>query len=302
MSYVTIRRNAIKQITNLLAQAVAIEGSYYDDMDGTVYYTKTPEQILADLPRYDKIYATKKEDGTIEDVHFSLYRGNGITAWMDIESARARMNAAGFARVFPNDPQSLAYTAAITAKKEAAEKAKRDAAEQEEARLNAQAEPYSYAIGDRIYARFASLNKRSTAEEYRAECVKPEQEEGRKSCNWSRDLCEVEKVLELTPAEFGNLCNNLMESRTDIGNGGTNSDYELEGEKEFWQYGEDERKKFIAQSYHLVTVVTCPGCRPLVIDAQGYSYPRYVGLWPEPATPVNIPSNVVQFPLMRTVH
>ena len=39
MSYETIRRNATKKIADLLGRALVISGYYYDDMEGTVYFT-----------------------------------------------------------------------------------------------------------------------------------------------------------------------------------------------------------------------------------------------------------------------
>lgn len=302
MSYVTIRRNATKKIEALLSQAVAIKGSYYDDMDGTVYYSKTPAEILADLPEYDRIYARTDEAGKVLDVHFSRYRGNGITAWLDVEHARRTLYPSAFAELFPNDPQSVEYFA--KQKAEADAKAKREASEQERARLEAAPEPLTYNVGDKFIARFASLNKQCTAEGYLAECVKPERdEEGRSKCpNWRDELCKVEKVLHLTKAEFSHLCNNLMESRDDLGDGGTGSDTEIDlAGRELWQLSDAERADYIEKSWHAVTVVLCDGCRPLVIDAQGYQYARYVGLYPRPVAR-ELPANVIVFLGNGTAH
>lgn len=303
MNYVTIRRNATKKIEALLSQAVAIEGSYYDDMDGTVYYSKTPAEILADLQEYTRIYARTDEAGKVLDVHFSRYSGNGITAWLDVEHARRTLYPSAFAKLFPTDPQSVEYFAQQKAEADAKAKAKRDACEQEQRRLEAEPEPLTYAVGDKFIARFASLNKRGTAEEYRAECVKPEREDKRTCANWYDQLCQVQRVLRLNAGEFAHLCNNLMEPRDDLGEGGTNSDAPIEWAErtELWQLSELERQLWIDASYHLVTVVLCDGCRPLVIDAQGYSYARYVGLYPRPVAR-ELPANVVVFPGNRTAH
>lgn len=301
MNYVTIRRNAHKKIAALLSQALVISGTRYDDMEGTSYYTADPAAVLENLDDYSRIYARTNEAGQVTDVTFSRYNGS-LTAWLDKEKARDTLYLSAFARLFPTDPQSVEYFAQQKAEAEAKAKAKAEACQQELARLQAAPEPLTYRIGDTFIARFASLNKRNTAEEYLAECIKPEKEEGRNCSNWRDSLCKVEKVLRLTPAEFGHLCNNLMEHRTDLGQGGTNSDapVSLAG-REWYQLNEQERKLWIDASYSLVTVVLCDGCRPLVIDAQGYDYARYVALFPRPVAR-ELPANVVVFPGNRTAH
>jgi hypothetical protein len=303
-SYKKIRRNATRQIADLLSSALVICGSRYDDMDGDVYFTKTAEEVMADLGRFDSIYARVNDAGQALEVTFSYHRGSYVSAWLDVEFARHTLNARGFARLFPNDPASVAFRAAEAEKKAAADLAAskaRDAAEQE---LNALPVPGSFEVGDRIAARFASLNKRCNVEEYRDECLKPEREAGRYSTNWSDDSCKVEKVLELSRAEFAALCKGLLEGRADLGEGGTSSDYELPEGVTLMNCPPALRDAWMAESYRLVTVVTCVGCRPLVIDPQGYKYARYVGLWPVMVAPVNpLPTaTILAFPGCRTVH
>lgn len=308
MSYITIRRNAVKKIREILADAKAIAGSHYCEMEGTTYFTKTAEEILADLPNIQKVYGRLDDAGKLVEVTFSFWRGASVSAWLDVDFAHAHLYLSSFARTFPTDPRAVAYREEEAAKAAAAEKARRDAEAAEQARLEALPEPAEYTVGSRLVARFASLNKRCTAEEYRAECVKPEGREGRnESTNWSDDLCVVEKVLELAPAEFAHLCGNLLEDRSDLGNGGTGSDAEIDlAGREFWQLSEAERAEYVAKSWRSVTVVLCAGCRPLVIDAQGYKYARYVGLWPRPvpapAAAEPVMAQVIPFPASGALH
>lgn len=301
MNYVTIRRNATKKIANLLSQALVISGTRYDDMEGISYYFADPATVLENLDDYSRIYARAEDDGRITDVTFSRYSGS-LTAWLDIEKARATLYMRDFARLFPNDPQSIEYAAKLRAEAEAAEQARKAAELEEQRWLENQPEPLTYSVGDTFIARFASLNKRNTAEEYLAECVKPAKSDNRNCSNWYENRCRVEKVLRLTPAEFAHLSNNLMEYRDDLGEGGTGSDAAIDlCGRAPWQLSEEERKQYIDQSWSAVTVVLCDGCRPLVIDPQGYKYARYVGLYPRPEARV-IPKNVIAFPISTTTH
>jgi hypothetical protein len=287
-THITIRRNATTKIKALLAKALVISGQTYDDQLGDVFFTKTPEQLIADLPELSSVYARADDGGKVLDVCFNYHRGRTVMAWLDIEHARRTLHVRGFARIFPNDPQSIAFVAEQAAAKAAAEHAAKSAELEEERRLCAQPEPSSYAVGDRFIARFASLNKNSTAEAYRAECIKPHMSE-RNHANWYDELCEVEAVLFLPRREFSWLASNLLESHiSGIGEGGTNSDYQLPEGVDVNHLRGADLELFIAQSYRMVTVVVCPGCRPLVIDCQGYSYPRNVGLWPRSLEKSNV--------------
>lgn len=300
MSYLTIRRNASKKIADLLGRALVISGYYYDDMEGTVYYTKSADEVMADAAGFDRVYARLNDAGEVLTLEISYRGSRHITAWMDIEAARTALTPSGFARLFPSDPQSVEHLAKIAAEKAAAEAVAKAAAERQMADLEAREEPVAYAVGDRIVARFASLNKRCTADEYRAELARPEYDRGDRCASWSDDLCVVEKVLHLSRADFSHLCNNLLEDRTDLGNGGTGSD--VPAPANLWSLSDAEREAWVAKSWRAVTVVLCNGCRPLVIDPQGYKYARYVGLYPMPVPAPKPLAKVLPFPVSATVH
>ena len=275
MSYETIRRNATKKIADLLGRALVISGYYYDDMEGTVYFTKSAADVMADAAAFDRVYARLNDAGEMIALEISCRGSRHLTAWMDKEAARTALMPSGFARLFPEDPQSIAWFAEQAAKK---------AAERRLADLEARPEPAAYAVGDRFVARFPSLNKRCTADEYREQLARPEYDRGDRCAHWSDDLCVVEKVLHLSRGEFSHLCNNLLEDRADLGQGGTGSD--VPAPASLWSMSDSEREAWVAKSWRAVTVVTCDGCRPLVIDPQGYRYARYVGFYP---TPVKAP-------------
>lgn len=300
MSYETIRRNATKKIADLLGRALVISGYYYDEIEGTVYFTKSAADVMAGASEFTRVYARLNDAGEMIALEISSRGGRHLTAWMDKEAARTALVPSGFARLFPEDPQSIAWVAEQAAKKAAAEATEKTAAERRLADLEARPEPAAYAVGDRFVARFPSLNKLCTADEYRNQLARPEYDRGDRCANWSDDLCVVEKVLHLSRGEFSHLCNNLLEDRTDLGNGGTGSD--VPAPANLWSMSDAQRDAWIAKSWRAVTVVTCDGCRPLVIDPQGYRYARYVGFYPTPVEAPKPLAKVIPFRTSATVH
>ena len=292
MSYETIRRNATKKIADLLGRALVISGYYYDEIEGTVYFTKSVADVMAGASEFTRVYARLNDAGEMIALEISSRGGRHLTAWMDKEAARTALVPSGFARLFPEDPQSIAWVAEQAAKKAAAERRLAD--------LEARPEPAAYAVGDRFVARFPSLNKLCTADEYRKQLARPEYDRGDRCANWSDDLCVVEKVLHLSRGEFSHLCNNLLEDRADLGNGGTGSD--VPAPANLWSMSDAQRDAWIAKSWRAVTVVTCDGCRPLVIDPQGYRYARYVGFYPTPVEAPKPLAKVIPFRTPATVH
>ena len=300
MSYETIRRNATKKIADLLGRALVISGYYYDEIEGTVYFTKSAADVMAGASEFTRVYARLNDAGEMIALEISSRGGRHLTAWMDKEAARTALVPSGFARLFPEDPQSIAWVAEQAAKKAAAEATEKTAAERRLADLEARPEPAAYAVGDRFVARFPSLNKRCTADEYREQLARPEYDRGDRCAHWSDDLCVVEKVLHLSRGEFSHLCNNLLEDRTDLGQGGTGSD--VPAPASLWSMSDSEREAWVAKSWRAVTVVTCDGCRPLVIDPQGYRYARYVGFYPTPVEAPKPLAKVIPFRTPATVH
>ena len=125
-------------------------------------------------------------------------------------------------------------------------------------------------IGQRLFAKFANLNKNNTLEEYRKECAQ--------IGGFSLELCEVEKVAMVSPEEYDEIANSLLSNR-DIfsGLGGIDSDSEYKPEG--YSFASIEQKEdWFAKSYRLATVVTALGREPFVADPQGSSYARYAGI------------------------
>lgn len=132
--------------------------------------------------------------------------------------------------------------------------------------------PFVAEVGQRLVASFARLNKRCTLAEYREECRRP--------ADFYEERCEVEAVRTLTPEEWDHFADNLMDDVDWLGTGGTNTDADLPEGWDFHTGTEAERDAFRRQAYSLVTVIQAPGRETFVVDAQGYTYARYVGLDP----------------------
>lgn len=91
MSYETIRRNATKKIADLLGRALVISGYYYDDMEGTVYFTKSAADVMADAAAFDRVYARLNDAGEMIALEISYRGSRHLTAWMDKEAVRAAL-------------------------------------------------------------------------------------------------------------------------------------------------------------------------------------------------------------------
>ena len=128
----------------------------------------------------------------------------------------------------------------------------------------------AFFVGQRFYAKFAHLNKNNTITEYREECER--------IGGWYYSLCEVQKVLTVSPSEYTETSNNLLRDSGDIAGGGTNSDSTFTPFDGIHFSTPEQRQDWLAKSYRLVTVITSPGCEPFAVDAQGFRYCRYVAL------------------------
>lgn len=129
--------------------------------------------------------------------------------------------------------------------------------------------PIAFTVGQRLTGYWPTLNKNNTLAEYRNQVER------------TRQLCEVERVLQVRDTEYDDMTQNFMVAAkcTAYGEGGTNSDADL---PDAWQFfGENttnaERDLFKRHAYSLVTVLTAPNRAPILIDRQGYDYARYVG-------------------------
>lgn len=161
-----------------------------------------------------------------------------------------------------------------------------------------------FKVGDFTQARFASANKDCSIGGYAYSCQKPELDEEGKAWihdskkgwhwhtprNWYNEKVEIVKVAEVTDEVYDHLVDNLLNSEalaaTGVTNehGGTKSSYEVDESTYpentfFMRATEEEREAWRAKSWRVGAVVTAPNRRPFVVDTQGYSYARYVGLF-----------------------
>jgi len=125
-----------------------------------------------------------------------------------------------------------------------------------------------YERGKFIKVQFPRINKNSTLEENREMIA----EESRVT------LAFVEKEVTLSKAEYREFTQNLLNNVDFLGEGGTDSTFDIPEDMGWSElYADKEKlKAWRAGSFDLVTIVT-DGDNRIVVDAQGYKYARYVG-------------------------
>ena len=144
-------------------------------------------------------------------------------------------------------------------------------------------------VNDLVQAKFATLNKNNSLDEYKKICSEPEDEivkgtyDGEPYTDvfkrWRIEPCKVEQYFKVTAKEWNELTNNLLDDNIIWrGKGGTiytgknpNFDYD--------DLSPEALKDFQANNARLVTVIEHgeTGER-IAIDPQGFSYARYLGL------------------------
>lgn len=134
-----------------------------------------------------------------------------------------------------------------------------------------------FAEGDYLTAQFTNISKLGTLDEY----LQP----GRARV---KTLVKVQKALKLTNEQFDEFANNLLESRSDLGKGGTATDSPLITQEDMGrslsEMSPEKKAEWERTAYRLGTVVMAPDRATIVVDPQGYDYARYVGINPEPAS------------------
>jgi hypothetical protein len=137
-----------------------------------------------------------------------------------------------------------------------------------------------------IIAKCAKLNKRDTLREYR-ELVK------------SRDYRDIEYKIThrvtLTPEQWDAFTVTLMDDRPWLaGEGGTNTHAELREVESLWEYTEEEREQYKAESFCYALEISAPGRETIYVDPQGHNYARYVALdgIPKPYTAPSTPDTL----------
>ena len=126
----------------------------------------------------------------------------------------------------------------------------------------------TYEKGRFIKVRFPRINKNNTLEENREMIAEDSRE----------TLAFVEKEVTLSLAEYREFTQNLLTNVDFLGEGGTDSTYEIPDDMGWGELYADEEKlrAWRAGSFDLVTIVT-DGSQKIVVDAQGYKYARYAG-------------------------
>ncbi|PSV00353.1 hypothetical protein [Photobacterium kishitanii] len=160
-------------------------------------------------------------------------------------------------------------------------------------------------VGDFITARFASANKDNTIGGYFYKC---QQEESQKEDriwifstekgwhweilnNWNDSKVKIVKIANVSDKTYDALAGDLLSSSNlaDAGVtfecGGEKSDYKVNKDiypdiETFWKFASTQEKElWKKESWLIGALIKSPNRRPFVVDTQGYSYARYVGLF-----------------------
>jgi len=124
--------------------------------------------------------------------------------------------------------------------------------------------------GDMTEFVFAALNKNCTIGEYVYQCNHE---------NARNEKCKIQKVLEVPNKEYDHMILNLMDliEKLDENSGGSQSDDKFP-DCQLWELSKDDLKRYRETCYILATLVRSDNRRPFVINAEGHTYARYVGL------------------------
>lgn len=126
----------------------------------------------------------------------------------------------------------------------------------------------NFKIGDFVQAKWASLNKNNTIDEYRKEVDKGE---------YSTGISKIESIKNLTTDEYDDYKNNLMRTESGLSGGSQTDDPYFDG-KNLISLNDADRARAMSTIYSTVTLITAQNREPFLVDSQGYDYARYVGL------------------------
>lgn len=294
MTTQTIRRNSLKLIRETLAQCVIVTCYKYDDMDtNTDKGGVSVDDVFAAaavMNGFDRVYKEVDSSGELVKIVAGIHGNHFYTGYRTVEAAKQSLTSCAFAKYFPVE---------AAAEREAQQVADEQARQAYCAELDAATTTLTttekqgtFFIGQRIVATFATLNKNNLMAQYVMECAKPQNREKfwnrtkwEQSKNWNVHTCRVERIVEMSAADYDIFTNNLMDELPLAlagFEGGTATDYNIGREGvELHQMTEDERALWIAHSFDLVALVAAPGRQTIVINPQGYTYVRYAGLSPK---------------------
>lgn len=289
----TIRRNSLKAIREILSQCALVTCYKYDDMDtDTDKGSVSVDEVLqaGQVYGFDRVYKEVDSSGELVKIVAGIQGNHFYTGYATKEEAKRLLTYSAYARYFPAEAEAERQA------QQAADEAEREAycaeLETATATLATSEQQGVFFVGQRIVSTFAALNKNNLMAQYVMECAKPENRERfwnrtkwQQSKNWNVETCRVDRIVEMSPADYDVFVNNLMDELPSAlagFEGGSGSDYTLAREGvEFHQMTEEERELWSAHSFRIVALVSAPGRRTIVIDPQGYSYVRYAGLYPK---------------------
>ena len=125
--------------------------------------------------------------------------------------------------------------------------------------------------GQRIWAKFAKLNKNNTLSEYIEECSQ--------IGVWDWNQCRIEKLITMSTDEYDTFSTSLLDHRPEFSEyGGVDSDSPYRPNKFFEFQSDDEKKDWFDKQFLCIILVTAPGREPLAVDPEGFAYARYVGI------------------------
>jgi len=146
-------------------------------------------------------------------------------------------------------------------------------------------------IGNMVTAKFASLNKNETLDQYKEECNKEPWETIERTYgdivdvdtfkNWDNESCKVEQIFKVTPKEWGLLTNSFLDDniiwREKGGTIYTGTDKDFN--EDLLGNNPEMLEDYRANNARLVTIVmNDQSGETIAIDPQGYKYARYVGI------------------------
>lgn len=145
----------------------------------------------------------------------------------------------------------------------------------------------SFRVGQRVWAKFAKLNKNNTLSEYYAECSR--------LGSWDWSQCRIKKVLEMSAEEYDAFSVSLMKPRPGFSEYcGVYSDSPYTPDQFGRFQSEEEKADWLARRFLDVILVTAPKREPLVVHPEGFNYARYVGIGVRVSPPeVHDPGNPV---------